>query len=138
MSDDTEIYNALCCYTLEHGDPTFIHQYVVDAYMAQHADEHTKPIGITFALVGLYLHVVRGFSGKDVQRTHMTLAQRKRTWSTFALPRERGDVTVADVMAKAAGPDRDAAIDRWCVSVWNAYGDSHQAVIELLREFGIV
>ena len=138
MNDHTEIYNELCCYTLEHGDPAFLHQHVVDAFMAQHADERTKPIGVAFALVGLYLHVVKGFSGKQVQRTHMTLAQRKRTWPTFALPRERGDLTVADVMTKDAGPDRDAAIDQWCASVWNAYRASHHAVIELLREYGIV
>src|SRR4051794_32739363 len=110
MNDDTDDYNELCCYTLEHGDPAFIHQHVVDAFAAQHADERSKPIGVAFALVGLYLHVVKGFSGKEVQRTHMTLAKRKRTWPTFALPRERGDITVADVMAKAAGPDRDTAI----------------------------
>lgn len=138
MNDDADTYNALCCYTLAHGDPAFIHQHVVDAFAAQHADERSKPIGVAFALIGLYLHVIRGFSGREVQRAHMTLAKRKRTWPAFALSRERGDVTVADVMSKAAGPERDAAIDEWCASVWSAYRDSHQTVVELLREYGIV
>src|SRR5688500_4296697 len=50
-------YEELCCYTLAHGHAAFIHQHVVDAQAAQAAGEHTKPIAITFALAGLYLHV---------------------------------------------------------------------------------
>src|SRR6185295_5352013 len=68
---DRESYDALCCYTLERGDAAFIHQHVVDAFIAQNAGEHTKPIGLAFALIGLYLHLERGFSGKQVQRVHM-------------------------------------------------------------------
>src|SRR6478736_2672756 len=68
-------FNELCYYTLAHGDPSFIHQHVVDAFAAQNADEQTKPIKLTFALVGLYLYVEKGFSGKRVQRVHMALAQ---------------------------------------------------------------
>lgn len=45
-------YDELQAYTLAHGDPAFIHQHVVDAWAAQHADEETKPIALTFALVG--------------------------------------------------------------------------------------
>jgi uncharacterized protein DUF5946 len=81
-------YNELQGYTLGLGDERFIHQHVVDAWMAQHADERTKPIGLTFALVGLYLHVQRGFSGRQVQRAHMFLARRKRTWPSFPLPED--------------------------------------------------
>jgi hypothetical protein len=133
MESESDHYNALCGYTLGHGDPEFIHQHVVDAYMAQHADEGTKPIGLTFALVGLYLHVERGFSGRQVQRAHMTLAKRKRDWPSFALPRERGDITVADVMASPEGPERDEAIHRWCASVWSAYRDSEEEIARLLE-----
>ena len=77
-----------------HGDPAFIHQHVVDAWTLQHADEHTKPIAITFALAGLYLHCERGYTGKQVQRVHMLMARRKQTWPTFAFPCERGTMTV--------------------------------------------
>ena len=51
-------YHELCYYTLTLGDPAFIHQHVVDAFAAQQADEQTKPIKVTFALVGLYLTYV--------------------------------------------------------------------------------
>lgn len=126
--DPQETYDALCCYTLERGDATFIHQHVVDAYIAQNADAHTKPIALAFALIGLYLHVERGFSGKQVQRMHMALAREKRTWPAFTLPHERGRMTVVDVMAATPGAERDGAIDRWCASVWDAYRDTHDSV----------
>jgi hypothetical protein len=48
-SSNQDTYNELCCYTLSHGDPSFIHQHVVDAYAAQTADDRSKPIGLTFA-----------------------------------------------------------------------------------------
>lgn len=52
-----DAYDELCAYTLTRGDPGFIHQHVVDAFTAQHADETTEPITLTFALVGLYPRV---------------------------------------------------------------------------------
>lgn len=134
---EQDAYNELQGYTLAHGDPSFIHQHVVDAYAAQHATEAGKPIGLTFALVGLYLHVEKRRSGRDVQRVHMLLGQRKRKWPSFPLPRGRGSITAIDVIAAPAGPERDRAIDAWCASVWEAFRESHRAVAELLREHGI-
>jgi hypothetical protein len=134
MISNEDAYNELCCYTLTHGDPAFIHQHVVDAFAAQNADERTKPIKLTFALIGLYLHVEKQFSGREVQRAHQFLAGRKRLWPSFKLPRDRGSLTAADVMAVPAGSERDQAIDDWCVGVWNAFRDNHQRVTELLQE----
>ncbi len=137
MTTPEDAYNELSCYVAEHGDLSFILQHVVDAYAAQQADEHTKPIQLAFSLIGLYLHVEEQFSGRQVQRTHQLLAQRKQTWPTFSLPRNRGSITAADVMAAPPGPERDHAIHQWCVSVWDAYRDNHQAVASLLRDRGI-
>ncbi len=75
---DQEKYNELSYYTLAHTDPSFIHQHIVDAYAAQHADENTKSITLTFALVGLYLHIEKKYSGKEVQRAHMQLANQRK------------------------------------------------------------
>ncbi|MFL5578727.1 MAG: DUF5946 family protein [Gemmatimonadaceae bacterium] len=136
-SEEEDAYDELCCYSLAHRGPTFLHQHVVDAFAAQRANARTKPIKLTFALVGLYLHLERQFTGKQVQRAHMSLARRSRTWPTFALPTSRGSITAAQVLAAPAGPDRDRAIDAWCAAVWEAYGDSRQAVAELLKQHGI-
>ena len=130
-----EIYNELAYYTLAHPDPSFIHQHLVDAFAAQTADENTKHIKITFALIGLYLHVEKQFTGKQVQRVHMALGRRKRHWPSIMLPTNRGTIGAADVLA--ARPNLDQAIRAWCESVWHAYRDSRQQLIELLREHGI-
>ena len=134
---DRDAYHQLSAYTLTHGDPAFIHQHVVDAYAAQHADNGGKPIAVTFALIGLFLHVEQHVSGRQVQRVHMQLGRRKHTWPAFALPAERGGMTAVDVMASPPGVERDRAIDAWCASVWSAYAGSRQTVIDLLREHGI-
>jgi hypothetical protein len=132
-----DAYNELCYYTLAHRDPAFIHQHVVDAYAAQHADAETKPIKLTFALVGLYLQIEKGLSGRQVQRVHMELAQRKQQWPMLLLPKERGTMTAADVMAVQAGPERDRAIHAWCALVWSAFHECRPTIVHWLRERGI-
>ena len=137
MASELDAYHELCAYTLTHGDAEFIHQHVVDAFAAQRATPSSKPIGVTFALVGLYLHVEKQYSGRHVQRVHMQLARRKRTWPTFALPPNRGATTALDVMAAPAGPERDRAIHEWCVTVWEAFAANRQAVVDLLKQYDI-
>ena len=138
MATDQDAYNELCYYTLSHGDQAFIHQHVVDAFAAQTAGEDDKPIKVTFALVGLFLHVEKRFSGRQVQLAHMKLAREKQAWPVFVMPTKPGAMTVRDVLAAPAGPARDEMIDRWCESVWDAFGENRQIVSDLLREHGII
>ncbi len=134
MNAEQEKYNQLAYYTLAHPDPAFIHQHIVDAYAAQTADEHIKPIAITFALVGLHLTVEKHFTGKQVQQAHMQLAKHKKQWPTFSLPQQRGAITVSDVVSAAPGKERDEMIYQWCASVWDAYKNSQQQVRDLVKE----
>lgn len=133
MALDLDLYNELSFYTLAHSDPSFIHQHIVDAYTAQHANETTKPIAVVFALLGLYLHVEMNFTGKQVQRFHMRLAKTHRQWVRPQLPKERAAITVRDVLAAAEGPSRDALIDRWCASVWEVWKESHSLIANLAK-----
>jgi Family of unknown function (DUF5946) len=75
---EREAYEELQCYSLSRSGAEFVHQHVVDAWAAQNAQEGVPPIGLTFALIGLCLHLERGFSGRQVQRAHMALGRRKR------------------------------------------------------------
>lgn len=134
MQPDNDLYHQLMAYTLAHSSPAFIHQHVVDAHCAQHADETTKPIAITFALAGLYLHLECQFAGREVQRAHMRMAQHRRQWPKLPVPQDRGAVSPAEVMAAAPGAERDAAIDRWCASVWEAWSHVHGQIARLLKE----
>jgi Family of unknown function (DUF5946) len=135
MDPTRAAYDEVYVYTM--GRPRFILQHVVDAFAVQTASQDSKPIGVVFGLVGLYLHVERDFSGWRVQQAHMTLGRRKREWPRVYLPEDRGAITVADVLAVPAGPERDIAIDNWCRAVWTAFNDNRQSIIELLREYEI-
>ena len=134
MISERDAYDELCAYTLTHGGAAFIHQHVVDAFAAQHATPASKPIGVTFALVGLYLHVERSYSGRQVQHMHMLLARAKHSWPTFELPTNRGAMTAADVMRAPEGAERDRSVHDWCVSVWDALAMNRDRIIDLLRE----
>jgi len=128
-------YDELYVYTI--GRPGFILQHVVDAFVVQTATKDTRPIGLVFGLVGLYLHVEKQFSGRQVQEVHSKLGRRKREWPSINLPADRGSMTVVDVLAAPAGAERDRAINHWCRSVWTPFRDSRQTIIALLREYQI-
>jgi hypothetical protein len=133
MANDIQAaYDELYVYTM--GRPAFILQHVVDAHMAQTGTDASKAIGVMFALIGLYLHVEKGFTGSQVQRVHQLLGQRKLQWPHIDLPTQRGNITAREVLAAAAGSERDAAIHRWCESVWQAFGQSRDRVVRILQE----
>ena len=121
-------YDELAIYTLSLGDPEFIHQYAVDAFAAQTATEQTKPVTITFALIGLYLHLEKGYTGRAVHLAHMELAKRGKDWPRFSLPQTRGTVTVIEVLHAAPGAQRNDMITIWSASVWDAYDAVHHQV----------
>jgi hypothetical protein len=122
LTAETELFHELSFYTLEHPDKAyFIHQHIVDAYTAQHADEHTKPVALCFALAGLYLFAEHNFTGRQVQLAHMEMAKKKREWPRIELPEERGRITVNEVLAAAPGTERDEMIREWSRDVWLCY-----------------
>lgn len=135
MNSDESAYHEVYLYAM--GRPGFPLQHVADAYTVQTAGDASKPIGVVFALIGLLLRVERGFSGRRVQQVHMTLAASRREWPKIELPDARGSMTVSDVRAVSAGPDRDKAIDEWCRSVWNAVEPVRSSVAAILKEYGI-
>ena len=75
---------------------------------------------LVFALIGLCLHVEKGYTGKQVQLAHMQIAKHQKQWVQPPLAKKRGSITAADVLATTHGPARDAMIDMWSVSVWDA------------------
>jgi hypothetical protein len=133
-----QLVHELAFYTLAHGDPAFLHQNAVDAFAAQQASPATKPITVTFALIGLYLYLEHGFTGRQVQLAHMRMARRRKPWLTLPLRADRGSFTISDVLAAAPGPDRDAALHTWCESVWQAWKHARPQIAALAQsELGV-
>jgi len=129
-------YDEVYVYTM--GRPGFILQHVVDAFVVQTANQKSRPIGVVFGLVGLYLHVEKQFAGRQVQEVHKQLGRRKGEWPSIHFPEDRGTMTVVDVLAASPGPDRDTAIENWCRSVWASFSGNRQTIIALLREYQIM
>jgi hypothetical protein len=133
MPTDQEIYDELSFYTLGLGDRAFLHQNIVDAYAAQHVDEQTKPIRAVFALIGLYLTLEKGFTGRQVQQMHMRLAKQRKQWPKLSPPETTACITVADVLTITPGEARDQAIRNWCAAVWKIWQPQRNTIVELVR-----
>jgi hypothetical protein len=131
---DQDRFHELSLYTLQLRDPEFLHQHIVDAYAVQHAGPDSKPIAIVFGLIGLYLHLEKNFTGRQVQRAHMQLARRRRQWVAPPIPEPKATLGVADVLAAAPGPPRNAMIRRWCQAVWQNWQHARPAIAALANE----
>lgn len=64
VATDDEVHQELAAYTLGLQDAAFIHQHLVNTYAVHSATPADKPIRIAQALVGLFLHVEHGFTGR--------------------------------------------------------------------------
>jgi hypothetical protein len=136
MSNNSlEKYYELSYYTLSLRDAAFIHQYFVDAYTVQNASVDTRPIALTFALAGLYLYIEKGYTGREVQLFHLKMSQRKRVWPKIDIPHERGSITIMGVLNAAPDPQREDAIHKWCKSVWQAYKESREVIVDLVDSY---
>ena len=132
MTTDSKLFDELSFYTLSHPDTDyFIHQLIVDAYTAQTANKHTKKISLVFSLVGLYLLIEKNYTGKQIQQAHTILANYKNYLPEIKLPKNRGEITISDVLKSKQ--NRDEMIKKWCYSVWMAY-ESNQKEIKQFCE----
>lgn len=131
------LYGELTGYTVGRGYRAgdFIHQLLVDAYAAQHASDRMRPIGLPFALIGLYLVNERGGTGVDSQNMHIRLANhpnKPKTWPHFPPRTHAGSLTVADMLSAPPGDERDNALRAWNRSVWEAWRDQRDAIASLI------
>jgi RimJ/RimL family protein N-acetyltransferase len=132
---NNENYDLLAFYTLGLQDKCFTHQYVVDAHTAQSANSSTKAISLTFALVGLYLFIEKGFTGKEVQEFHTLMSKNKIIWPNFELPENRGEITIDMVLKAEIGEERKKMIKVWCGSIWKAFYKCHREIKELTKNY---
>jgi hypothetical protein len=84
-----QLFSDLSWYTIAKQDTEFIHQHAVGSYETQHAGEPTRNITVAFGLIGLYLALEKGYTGKQVQRAHMQIAKAGRTGRGWSRPRSR-------------------------------------------------
>jgi hypothetical protein len=129
-----QLYSDLMCYTVAKQDPEFIHQHAVDTYAAQHAGGTARNITVAFGLIGLYLALEKGYTGRQVQLAHMSIAKTKKSWPRLEPPRQPAVVTVMDVLQAGTDAEKDAMIRKWMRAVWESWGDRHAWVRETTDE----
>jgi hypothetical protein len=131
FSASGECYQLFCDlsgYTISKRDAGFIHQHAVDAYEAQHAGDRTKNITVVFGLIGLYLALEKGFTGRQVQEAHMKLARIRKDWPRLNPPTIPAPITVLDVMQGQTDGEKDHLIREWMEAVWESWSDRHEWV----------
>jgi hypothetical protein len=123
-----QLFSDLSCYTVSKQDAAFIHQHAVDAYEAQHAGGKTRNITVAFGLIGLYLALEKGFTGRQVQIAHMQIARVRKDWPHLDPPDRPGPITVLDVFQEKTDEGRDRMIGDWMAAVWETWSDHHEWV----------
>jgi hypothetical protein len=126
-------YDELSAYTVSLQDADFLHQFAVDTYAAQHVGAAVKPIGITFALVGLYLACEHHYTGRQVQKAHILLARTPKQWPQFRRPEAKASLTVLDVL-NAPEQERNDRLRQWQKAVWRIWESEHPKVAEFVQE----
>jgi hypothetical protein len=129
-----QVFSDLQCYTVAKQDPAFIHQHAVDAYEAQHAGGPTRNITVAFGLIGLYLALEKGYTGRQVQLAHMRIAKTKKDWPRLEPPDHPAFLTVMDVLRAESDAEKDATIRKWMDAVWKSWADHHAWVRETTDE----
>jgi hypothetical protein len=118
-----QLFSDLSCYTVSRQDAEFIHQYAVDAYEAQHAGGKTRNITVAFGLIGLYLALEKGYTGKQVQQAHMLIAKVRKDWPRLEPPARPACLTVMNVLKTPDGTEKDVMIRQWMAAVWESWAD---------------
>lgn len=128
------LFMKLSEYTQSLYDPSFPHQIAVDAYGAQHAGPTSRSITTAFALIGLCLLFNWGYTGRQVQKVHMILANRSKDWPRFNPPGIKDGLTVQDVIRAEHGGERDRMLRVWAESVWATWKKDHENVAKLIKK----
>jgi hypothetical protein len=130
-----QLYGELAAYNMSKNDPAFIHQLAVDAYGAQHSGGVTRNITTAFALIGLYLSIECGYTGRQVQKAHMELAKRRHDWPRFEPPHQTYSLTVFDVLRVEPGKKRDEMLKAWAEDVWKSWEHYHDWVRTICHQW---
>lgn len=92
------VLESLYYYSLNHPGRGFLHQHLVDASTLQNANSESKPLALVFALLGSYLYLKKGFTGKEVQLVHMKLIRWKNDLPELNVPGVKGSLRPEDVL----------------------------------------
>ncbi|WP_211171022.1 DUF5946 family protein [Bacillus sp. DNRA2] len=135
LGECEKAYHDLSAYLIELLDMEFPTQHAVDAYGAQHSGKKVKNIRTAFSLIGLYLAIEHGYTGRQVQKAHMELAKRNIQWPSFNLPSSPYSYSVSDVLFAEKGTNRNEMLMKWAKDVWETWDHYHEWTREISRKY---
>lgn len=132
------LFHEALGFELEHADELgHLHQFMVDAYGAQHPLPPTPTIRVYYSLVGLHLAIDQGWTGLKVRDAHQRMGKPAGWWPVVHAPKDRGVVTIAQVaaagMAASSPAGHKQLVTEWGRSVWAAWKAEHAAIRDLTR-----
>ena len=117
------LFEGLGLRAFEDSRYAAMRRLAVDCYACQHDRYILSGRSLAAHLTGLAVAIEHGGDEHVNERVQRWLS-RTRELEKPAVPRLRGEVTIADVAA--APPDEyPAAVRRWAQSVWDAWHEHH-------------
>jgi len=84
-----------------------------------------------FGLIGLYLALEKGYTGRQVQLAHMKIANRRKDWPRPELPPRMAELTVLDVLRAGTDAEKEEMLMKWAESVWRIWEHQHGWIQEV-------
>ncbi len=117
------------------------HRLTVDTYAAQHPGNGDRRAvqSVFIHLTRLYLMLEKGLSGKDANNAMKLITMHKNEFIYLdPLPDFSGTLNILDV-AKAGNLDEHRQIvEKWAISVWNAWGVHHYKIKGFVTKHNII
>jgi hypothetical protein len=121
----------------EYGEWKYplIHRLTVDAYAVQHPGRPTPQTAqsVTVHLISMCLVLERVY---DFQRATEAMGriikEHKKDFVRLNPPDNRGDITALDVGKARDLEEHTGMVNQWARSVWNAWGEYHDAIRQFI------
>ena len=128
----------------EYSDPTGygkVHLLTVDCYALQHSEDHSPRSNALHLIRLCWLLFCNGdpdVSQKNKGPIPFIMEHYYRDFPFLNPPPagKRGDVTVMDIYRAGDREEHNALSYKWAKSVWDAYGEHHNWVIDVLKKAG--
>lgn len=128
------VYGEVLAREYSNRDFMKFHRWTVDAYAAQHPG---KPEPRTIQSINVHLLALFLLVEKQSEPTFVTAAmgkfieREKQRFKWLAPPRQRGNVTVVDILSANTVEAHGTAVKKWAADVWNAWGEHHPTIRNL-------
>lgn len=124
----------------EYKDPEYfkVHRITVDAYAAQHLGkqrERKARQSANLHLIGLYLLFGKQAGPIEVAQFVKQATDLKYEWPLMTRLEWPTWMTVEDVVKAITPKEHQELVTKWGQSVWNAYAEFHDEIIETYQKF---